>query len=375
MSKRILLMYISEVSGHKQATVAVEKSIKNIDPRAEVLNINAFNYTNPISEKIINKLYLGVIKRTPKIWEYLYDNPAVVEKTRNIKEMIHRFNAPKLKALFDKFQPQAVACSQAFPCGMAAYFKQAYNTELPLVGIVTDYTAHSYWVYENVDYYVVPSGNISRQLIKKGVKEEKIKVLGIPIEPKFSRPQNNKEEIKGRLGLEPEIPIVLIMGGGQGLGPIGKIIKALDKLERPVQMAVVCGTNKKLYEKLSGKKDKFKNKVIILGFADNIEQLMDISELVITKPGGITTAEALAKGLPMVIVKPIPGQEESNTQYLLDNGVAIKIDDIDELAGCISGLLAGPSRLSAMSASARSIGKPNSSEDIARLLLGLCKNT
>jgi len=372
MSRRILLMYISDVSGHKQATLAVEEGIRSIDHGAEILNINAFNYTNPISEKIINKLYIGVIKRTPKIWEYLYDNPSVVKNTNVLKQMIHRFNAPKLKSLFDRFQPDAIACSQAFPCGMAAYFKECYGIDIPLVGILTDYTSHSYWIYDNVNYYVVPSESVKEQLIRRGVGQEKIKVLGIPIEPKFAQAQD-REQIRNKLGLEAHIPVVLIMGGGQGLGPMKKIVSMLNKLKTPLQMIVVCGTNKKLYTELNEKKDKIRKKIIIFPFVNNIEQLMESSDLIITKPGGITTAEALAKGLPMIIIKPIPGQEESNTQYLLERGVAIKVDEIKNLPKCILELLSDSARLNEMSQKARSISRPNSSRDIANLLLGLCE--
>ena len=188
MPKRILLMYISEVSGHKQATLSIEKAIRLLDPQAEIMNINAFNYTNPVSEKIINRLYTWVIKRFPIIWERLYDNPEVIKRTHKLKQAIHRLNAPKLKALFDGFKPNVVCCSQAFPCGMVAYFKEAHKSDVPLVGVVTDYTAHSYWIYDSVNFYIVPSESVSRQLITKGVRTEKIKILGIPIEPNFTQP-------------------------------------------------------------------------------------------------------------------------------------------------------------------------------------------
>ena len=175
--KRIILMYISEVSGHHSATLAIEKALKILQPDAEILNINAFNYTNPISEKVVNRLYMAVIKRTPQIWDYLYDNPAVVKKVENIKNNIHKFNSPKLKNLFDKFKPDAVVCTQAFPCGMVADFRKTYNSEISLVAVLTDYIPHSYWIYDTVNYYITPSQEVSRSLIKKGVPADKIKPL------------------------------------------------------------------------------------------------------------------------------------------------------------------------------------------------------
>ena len=186
--KRIILMYISEISGHHSATLAIEKALKILDPRTEVLNINAFNYTNPISEKIVNRIYMGVIKRTPRIWEYLYDNPKVAKKIEKLKKNVHKFNSPKLKNLFDKFNPDAVVCAQAFPCGMVADFKQAYNSNLTLVAVLTDYIPHSYWIYDLVDYYITPAPEVTERLIKKGAPAEKIKTLGIPFDPKFNQP-------------------------------------------------------------------------------------------------------------------------------------------------------------------------------------------
>ena len=192
-SKRIILMYISEVSGHRSATMAIEKEIKQLHPNAEILNINAFNYTNPISEKVINRIYMEVIKRTPKIWDYLYDNPSVVRGLENIKQHVHKSNSPKLKKLFDKFKPDLVVCTQAFPCGMVADFKKTYGVALPLVAVLTDYIPHSYWVYDEVDYYITPSEEVSERLEKKGVKHLKIKPYGIPFDSKFNQKLNHED--------------------------------------------------------------------------------------------------------------------------------------------------------------------------------------
>lgn len=368
--KRVILMYISEVSGHHSATIAIEKALKHLDPGMEVMNINAFNYTNPISEKIINRLYMAVIKRTPQIWDYLYDNPSVVKKLQNIKHTIHKFNSPKLKRLFDKFKPDAVVCSQAFPCGMVADFKKNYNSALPLVAVLTDYIPHSYWVYDAVDYYITPSEEVTVRLAKKGVPEGKIRSLGIPFDPKFNQPVLKSDVIK-KLGLDPDLPNILIMGGGQGLGPVKTIVKSLEKVNRGFQELIVTGTNKKLYGSLKKKIKKYKKRILLFAYADNINELMSISKVIITKPGGVTTSEALAKRLPIIIVKPIPGQEESNTVYLTGERAAIKVDDPGDINVVMEGLLADEHKLDDLSASAGRIGKPNASLDIAKFLLHL----
>jgi len=367
---RILLMYISEVSGHHSATLAIEKAIRQISPQVEILNINAFSYTNPIAEKIVNRLYMGVIKRTPQIWEYLYDNPSVVERLERIKSFIHKLNSPKLRRLFERFKPDCIACSQAFPCGMVADYKKYHNSSVPLVAVLTDYVPHSYWIYDNVDYYISPTEEVSFRLIEKGVPSKRIKTLGIPFDPCFNEPVDRIKVLE-KMGLNPRLPTVLIMGGGQGLGPIKTIVKTLEKAGTDFQEIIVTATNKKLYHSLKWQIKKYRKKILLLGYVHNIPELMSISDLIVTKPGGITTAEALSKGLPMIIVHPIPGQEVSNTFFLTTKGAAIKVDDPKTIHRVIDDLLSNPQKLSAFRQAAYRISKPRASLDIAEFLLHL----
>ncbi len=363
-------MYISEVSGHHSATIAIEKAIKVLSPHTEVLNLNVFNYTNPISEKFVNQFYLSVIKTTPKIWDFLYDNPKVEKKIRKIKDAIHKMNSPKLWNLFQKFKPDVVACTQAFPCGMVADFKKEYNFNLPLVAVLTDYIPHSYWVYDNVDNYIVPSEEVAARLVKKGVNPSKIKPLGIPFDHKFNA-HVSKEEVFKHFKLNPDAVTILIMGGGQGLGPIKKIVKSLEKIKDEIQEIIVTGINKKLGHSLKRIIKRYKKKIIVLGYTDKINELMSIADVIITKPGGITTAEALAKKLPMIIIKPIPGQETSNTAYLIEKKAAIKLDKPKKIHLLLEDLLRNRPKLKHLSDSAGRISKPNASLDIARMLLEL----
>lgn len=363
-------MYISEVSGHHSATIAIEEALKSLEPGTEVLNLNAFNYTNPISEKIINRLYMGAIKRAPKIWDYLYDNPEVVKKLEKIKEAIHKFNTPKLKVLFDDFKPDAVLCTQAFPCGMCADYKRTYNSGIPLIAVLTDYVPHSYWIYDAVDYYITPSVDVSKRLIQKGIQEEKIKSFGIPFKPIFNQVFDRNAILK-KLKLDINTPTILIMGGGQGLGPIKTIVSSLEGVREGIQEIIVTGTNKKLYNSLKRKIKKLKKKIALFGYANNVNELMSVSDIIITKPGGVTCAEVLANRIPMIIVKPIPGQEANNTAYLKEKGAAIEVSEPKTIGSVVQVLLTNPAQLNEMRESESKIAKPNSSLDIARLLLEL----
>ncbi|MBU4345835.1 MAG: glycosyltransferase [Candidatus Omnitrophica bacterium] len=366
--EHIILMYISEISGHHSATLAIEKAIKRLSPNIKILNINTFNYTNPISEKIVNRLYMSVIKRMPGVWDYLYDNPKVIKKIERIKKTIHKFNSPKLKNLFDRFKPRAIICTQAFPCGMVADYKKTNNSNIPLIAVLTDYIPHSYWIYDAVNYYIAPSDEVTSLLMKKGVEPDKIKTLGIPFDLKFNE-SIPRYKLAEKLGLNANKSTILIMGGGQGLGPLKTIIKSLEQIKGELQEIVVTGSNKRLYSSLKKRIKKYKKKILLFGHVDNINELMGIADIIITKPGGVTTAEALARKLPMIIIKPIPGQEASNTSYLTEKRAAIKIDDPKDINLVIEDLLSHPGRLKQLSEAAGRISKPNASLDIARLAL------
>ncbi|MDD5027352.1 MAG: glycosyltransferase [Candidatus Omnitrophica bacterium] len=368
LPKRIVLMYISEVSGHHNATLAIEKAIRILAPQAEISNINAFNYTNPVAEKIVNSVYMGIIKVAPKIWDYLYDNPKIVKKIERAKQNINKANSPKLKKLFERLRPEVVVCTQAFPCGMVAGYKKTYRADLPLIAVLTDYVPHSYWIYDAVDCYITPSDEVSSRLIKKGVPAQKIKSLGIPFDPKFNTALD-KNNIFSKYKLSPGLATILIMGGGQGLGPIKTIVKSLEKVNRDIQEIIVTGTNKKLHNSLRRKIKKYKKKIVVFGYAQNINELMAIADIVVSKPGGVTTSEVLSLGKPMIIIKPLPGQEASNTAYLTQKEAALEIKEPDKINLVIEDLLRNHQKLKHLSSCAKRISKPNASMDIARLLL------
>ncbi len=368
MSKKVLLLFISEHSGHHCASRAIEKALRTIDPAIETLNINSFNYTNPILEKVINRAYMGVVMRTPEVWEYLYDNPKVLKNTQKLRAMIHRFNTGKLKSLLDEFRPDVIICTQAFPCGMIADYKRSLNIRIPLVGVLTDYAPHSYWVFNDVDKYIVPSAETGKKLIDNGVDPLKVEEFGIPIDPSFMGCRN-RDELCDEIGIDRNLPCVLIMGGTQGLGPIRNVARQLDVSDIKLQVIIATGTNKKVYKWL--KRRHFKKKFIILPFAGNVNELMRVATVIITKPGGITTAEALAAGVPMLILHPLPWQEAMNTRFLLKEGVAVKAENPEGVVVVLDELLYNVSKLKTMSRKAVALSKPDSAMNIARLIMVL----
>jgi processive 1,2-diacylglycerol beta-glucosyltransferase len=366
--KKILILYITERSGHHSAASALKRGFEVVDPSVTVKCINAFRYFFPVAEWLTHKVYLFVIKRVPSIWRFLYDRPSFVKKSDGFKTWLHRRAFDKLERLLHGFAPDAVVCTQAFPCGILSAYKSERGSHFKLYGVLTDFAPHSFWVYDNVDFYVVASEQTSQELSRKGVPPDKIRVLGIPIDPKFSK-HIDAADVRAQYGLDRDIPVVLVMGGGHGLGPIKQIIKELDECEMPMQILVVCGLNRKLYRWMVNR--RFQKRVLTFKYTNEIEQLMSAANLVITKPGGITTAESLAKGLPMVILNPIPGQEARNTDFLVDARAAFSAASVSDVVPAVRCILAGgaadPEASSNMKG--RSLAKPTASRDIAAFVL------
>lgn len=367
--KKVLILYIFERSGHHLAALAIEKAIKELEGSWKVLTVNSLGYTNPRLDQVIQRSYLSLLHNTPGVWDHLYDNPGVARKIARVKEFINRLNSSKLEKLLDSFSPDAVICTQAFPCGVVAAYKEKRRKSLPLMGVITDYIAHRYWLYDEVNFYAVPHETTRRDLAGKGIEERKIRITGIPIDPKFGRRQD-RNRIVEKVNLNQNLPTVLIMGGGQGLGPLEEIVCSLDVLTLPFQMIIITGLNKGLRKDLEKRASKITKPIHILGYVDNVEELMEISDIIVTKPGGLTTAEALVKGLAIVIANCLPGQEERNSQFLVSEGAAIKADEGREVAAIVGELLSNPQRLFSLQAKARELSGPNASSEIAKITLG-----
>ncbi len=359
-------MYISEHSGHHQAAIAIEKALFEKAPESRIKCIDAFRYTNPILERVLNGVYMRIIRKRPHVWGGMYDNPDVVRRTARLRDTITRMNMRKVKRLLDDFKPDSIACTQALPCSMVAAYKRRFGVPVNLVGVLTDYAPHSYWLDEQVDHYVVPSNDTAQKLAAKGVQEEKIRVLGTPVDPVFAK-KNDTLTVKKRLGLDVNLKTVLVMGGTRGLGPSCDMIRSLLRSEQQFQIIFVAGVNKRLYNSVKEIAEDSVKKITCYSFANNIDKLMDASDIIVTKPGGITTAEALVKGLPMVIIGPLPGQEELNMKVLLKEELAVKADG--DVGAVVDSLLKDKCMLEKMGARVRSFGKPDAAMDIAELLL------
>ena len=369
MRQRVLVMYITARSGHYRAARALEQGIRRVNPRAETLTIDAFQYLNPVLARIVDRMYLSVIQNAPEIWDYLYDNPKVVHRSDSFRKLLHRYDSPRLHGLLEDFRPEVIACTQAFPCGLVADYKEEQEVATPLYGILTDFLPHAYWVHSQVDGYIVPAEESRRWLLDHRVEPGRASALGIPIDLSFTE-SPDVHAIRRRLQLAPGVPVILMMGGGQGLGPLLEAVDQMDRIHRNFQLLVIAGTNESLYHRLITRAPGLKHPVQVFGHVDFVADLMSVSSLIITKPGGLTTAEALAKGLPILALTPIPGQEMKNAYFLVKEKAARLVKDFRSLSHSVQQLLDCPDELAAMAASSRRLGKPQAALDAARVVLG-----
>lgn len=372
MVQRILLMYITVRSGHFQAAQALGAGIRLLNSQAEILTIDAFQYLNPILARIVDRMYLSVIQKLPELWDYLYDNPKVVQRSERLRSLLHRYDSPRLKGLLEEFKPESIACTQAFPCGLVADYKKEYGLSTPLYGVITDFLPHAFWVHELVDGYLVGAEESRQWLTGRKVDPAKVFVTGIPIESHFGEAPR-LDLIRRRLQLSNGVPTLLLMGGGQGLGPMLEAVKVLDALPRPLQLLVVAGSNERLYHKLITQIPRLKHPVQVFGHVDFIADLMSVATFIVTKPGGLTTAEALAKGLPMIVLNPIPGQEVKNAHFLTGAQAAVEVSSPSGLTEVIQRLLDQPEQLSRLAANAKRLGRPHAAIEAAQLILGVGK--
>ena len=369
MSKRVLFLYLTEHSGHYAAAMAVEQALRRCDGSIESMMLDSFNHTNPVLSKVTLHGYLAMLKAAPEIWEFMYDNPEFKQRTAKIRELLNRGNSKKLHQVLTDFAPDVIVCTQAFSCGVVASWKRATgNRKLALVGVLTDFVAHRYWADEEVDLYIAPNSETKESLLIQGVPANRIRVTGIPIAASFAQPGNKNAALKN-LGLKADVPKIVVMGGSLGLGPIKSVIRKLDTLPQPFDMIVVTGKNKRLRNELLDRRRPRRHTTKVLGFVENMHELMELAEVLVTKPGGITTAEALSKYVPMIIINPIPGQEEKNAQFLLAHRAAVHAVKAGDVAQYVDEFLRDPEKLRRLRAGARALGRPQAAHETARAIL------
>ena len=268
-----------------------------------------------------------------------------------------------------QYHPEAVICTQAMPAIAMAEHKKRGHLKVPLICAVTDFGVHSYWYHPEVDLYLVAHEDIKKEMIEKGIPESKIRATGIPVDPKYGE-TSDPYKVRNKMRINPLKKTVLVMGGSHGLGSLDEIVTSLKTIPTSFQAVIVCGKNKSMFKKIS-KITKDLDHFYAIGYTKDLSNLMGAADILITKPGGLTTSEALAKQLPMILTNPIPGQEERNVQFLTKHGAARVVRNNEDLVHQVSDLLRHPKKTSTMKQRARMIGKPYAAWEAARSIFSL----
>ncbi len=367
--KKLLFLYMVPATGHQRAAEAIMKASVQMNPRVDCVGLDAGNQAYPLIGNMFNRMYLQLIQRTPAIWDYLYDNPDVEEVTREMRQIFTLFSSMRLKKILKVHHPEAVICTQAMPAIAMATLKRRGILKVPLIGVVTDFGVHAYWYQNEIDLYLVGHEDIKEEMVNRGVSAHRIRVTGIPIDPHFGE-TTDPSLVRSRFRLAANRKTILVMGGSHGLGSLDDVVKGLKMIPINFQTIVVCGRNKSLQKRilhLVRGEEGFR----VLGYVKDMAELMGAADLIVTKPGGLSTSEALAKELPMVLTDPIPGQEQRNVQFLTRHGVAKLANNRDELVHLVSDLLRHPKQITAMQQRARLIGKPYAAWEAARSTFSL----
>lgn len=365
--KTILLLYISVGYGHRKAALAVQDGLNRTDPLCRPVCLDLLELWPPWVGRLICRLYRGFIRIAPRAWSYLYDHRGVKDRFSPLFALIYGLCQGRVQLLLEELDPAAVVCTQAIPSSVVSVLKARTGKQIPLVAVPTDYTVHTYWLSDQVDLYLTPSEESRDRMVERGVEPARVKVIGIPVSPGFSR-RHDPAGLRKKYGLAPTAPTVLLMGGGEGTVSLEKLIMALDRKTETFQMAAVAGRNLSLHAHLQRLQGGLHHHLQVFSFTDSVDELMEASDLIVTKPGGLTTAEALAKELPMVLIDPLPGQEELNARFLQERGVAIEAGDHRRAAALVARMLNGSSDLQRMKDAIREMKRPEPAFSAAGLI-------
>ena len=371
--KRILILSASAGTGHVRAAAALEKAFRGIPDVGEVRSIDALKYTNRLFRDFYSKLYTQLVEKAPAFLGWWYKTSDEPWKTDKMRHMLDRLNTAPLVKQITEFNPDITVCTHFLPATLISYLISEKKLQARLSIVVTDLDFHAMWLSKTFHRYFVALEETKIHLQKLGLPEDRITISGIPIDSDFrSCSSDEQREVRIGMGLAPDLPVILVSAGALGVSPAETILESLFELNRAVQIVIIAGRNEELkqeLEQLGASAPSPMIRVKVIGYTEEMHRWMAAATLMIGKPGGLTISEAMACGLPMVIVSPIPGQEERNSDHLLEKGMAIKCNEFTTLSHKVGRLLDDPERLLRMRANALEWAKPEAAVTIARTLV------
>lgn len=370
--KDVLILSASAGAGHISAARALESAFKESYPCVSVRHEDALEYTNLAFRKVYCDAYIEMVNALPELLGFLYDYADHPWKDEKRRLAIDRLNSLPLIRLLEKEQPEHVVCTHFLPAEIISYLICKKRLKSNLSVVVTDMDIHAMWLCRHYSNYFVALEETREHLHRLGFDKSSVHVTGIPVAPQF-KVRKDKMEMREKFGLAPDLPTIYMSSGGYGVGRTEEIIEALTAVKTDCQLLAMCGNNQALKERLEVFKTSLpgscKLKVHPIPYTHQVDEYMSASDLVLGKPGGLTTAEALSKELGFIIINPIPGQEERNSDHLLERGVALKCNNLPALAFKVDSLLNDQVKLDSMQANAKEMARPNAAENIAGILI------
>jgi len=364
---RVLFLSADVGVGHTSAASALQASLSEVDPDFEGSIVDSYRYAASVVSRVVSNGYLGMVKTLPQMYRFLYQRAEQATEVGPFRTWLHQFTASNLRGLLRDERPDAVVCTHAFPCGAMAEYKREFADAPPIIGVVTDFAVHAFWVHTNIDAYAVATEEMRRAMIARGVRPDRIAVTGIPVRSGF-RARPERQLLRNKLDLPPERRVVLLMGGGLGIGPLGTMMHVLDDLPMPIMAVVIVGRSGRSEARALEAARHVSYPVRVLRFVENVDEYMHASDVLITKPGGLTSAEALVAGIPMVLFKPLPGQEERNTRYLVERRAALRAKQPSDLLRTVQGVLESETKRMQMRVAIEALAKPQAADDIAEII-------
>ena len=368
---RIAILHATAGSGHKRAAQALADAIAELSPGVTVREVDTLVFASRLYRGTYAASYNAMAARAPRLWGVLYHSWALAPVNRGtapVRLALDRLNLRRLVRVCEREAPAAIVCTHFLPVEALSYVRGRGRLNVPLYCVITDFTAHPFWVFPHVDRYFVASHQVADELAAHGVDRSRIDVTGIPVDARFAR-SIGREAARRRFGLEPGCAVVLLMGGGSGVGPLVEVAQRLAASAMQPRVIVVCGTNHRLRDQVDALPATMAGQVRTLGFTHEVDALLEASDVIVSKAGGLTCSEALIKRTPLVVFRPTPGQEVSNTQFLESEHAALHADTIEEVEAAVTRLLSEPAEAERMRAAGARIATPRAAETIARRVL------
>jgi len=374
---KILITHASAGAGHRKAAEALRNGFIAAGVEASAVRvIDVLDHSNQFFRWAYPAVYMFLVRSAPLLWGFGFNlaNAAwlgwLVDPLRRVTNAI---NAAPFVKLVKVEQPDAVISMHFMSAQLMAHLKRRSGIVTRMITGVTDFGVHRFWINKGTDAYSVASDLTQQELVQKGVPLERIKVTGIPIEQKFARPLD-KNAMRKKLGLQPDIATVLVTSGGFGVGPLKEIVRDIDGLDEPLQMLVVCGKNPELFAYF--KACSHRKPMAVFEYVHNMDECMAAADLIISKSGGLTVSESMARSLPMIIIKPIPGQETRNAEVLEYYGAGVRALTVEQAGRAVRELLADSGKkLVEMRRKAGQIARPSSAQEFAQWILASLRPT